>query len=138
MSFTVGETVVYPNHGAAVIESLENRVVKGEERQYLVLRILSQPDLVVRVPAANLVGEEGQGFPIALSALDGGPDGLDFYKSIASGWSPVLKNGGLLAFECGIGQSEAVQDILASADFNDIAAARDTLGIERVITGIKR
>ena len=54
MAFTVGETVVYPNHGAAVIENLETRLVKGEEKQYLVLRILSQSDLVVRVPACNL------------------------------------------------------------------------------------
>ena len=36
MSFTVGETVVYPNHGAAVIEAIEMRTIKGEERQYLV------------------------------------------------------------------------------------------------------
>jgi len=54
MAFTVGETVVYPNHGAAVIENVETRLIKGEERQYLVLRILSQADLTVRVPAANL------------------------------------------------------------------------------------
>jgi len=54
MGFTVGETVVYPNHGAAIIESLENRLVNGEEREYLVLRILSQNDLIVRVPASNL------------------------------------------------------------------------------------
>jgi CarD family transcriptional regulator len=54
MTFAVGETVVYPNHGAAVIEEVETRVVKGEERLYLVLRILGQNDLVVRVPANNL------------------------------------------------------------------------------------
>jgi CarD family transcriptional regulator len=54
MTFAVGETVVYPNHGAAVIEEVETRVIKGEERLYLVLRILGQNDLVVRVPACNL------------------------------------------------------------------------------------
>ena len=54
MTFTVGETVVYPNHGAAVIEDIEMRSIKGEERQYLVLRIVAQQDLVVRVPACNL------------------------------------------------------------------------------------
>ncbi|MDQ4052703.1 MAG: CarD family transcriptional regulator [Actinomycetota bacterium] len=54
MTFTVGETVVYPNHGAAVIEDIEMRKIKGEDRQYLVLRIVSQQDLVVRVPACNL------------------------------------------------------------------------------------
>jgi len=54
MTFTVGETVVYPNHGAAVIEDIDMRTIKGEERQYLVLRIIAQQDLVVRVPAHNL------------------------------------------------------------------------------------
>ena len=51
---TVGETVVYPNHGAAVIEDIEIRAIKGEEREYLVLRIIAQSDLVVRVPACNV------------------------------------------------------------------------------------
>ena len=54
MTFTVGETVVYPNHGAAVIEDIETRQIKGEDRAYLVLRIVAQNDLVVRVPACNL------------------------------------------------------------------------------------
>src|ERR671916_2893891 len=54
MTFTVGETVVYPNHGAAVIEDIETRQIKGEDKTYLVLRIVAQNDLVVRVPACNL------------------------------------------------------------------------------------
>ncbi|MCP9383488.1 CarD family transcriptional regulator [Cutibacterium acnes] len=54
MTFNVGETVVYPNHGAAVIEDIETRTIKGEEKLYLVLRILGKNDLVVRVPASNL------------------------------------------------------------------------------------
>lgn len=54
MTFTVGETVVYPNHGAAVIEDIETRQIKGEDKTYLVLRIIAQNDLVVRVPACNL------------------------------------------------------------------------------------
>ena len=40
--------------GAAVIEDIETRTIKGEEKLYLVLRILGQNDLVVRVPASNL------------------------------------------------------------------------------------
>ena len=66
MVFSVGETVVYPHHGAALIEAIETRVIKGEEKQYLVLRV-AQGDLTVRVPAENaeivgvreVVGEEG-------------------------------------------------------------------------------
>ncbi|MDO4412837.1 CarD family transcriptional regulator [Cutibacterium sp.] len=54
MTFNVGETVVYPNHGAAVVEDIETRTIKGEEKLYLVLRILGQNDLVVRVPSSNV------------------------------------------------------------------------------------
>ena len=39
MTFTVGETVVYPNHGAAIIEDIEMRTIKGEDREYLVLHL---------------------------------------------------------------------------------------------------
>ena len=53
MSFKVGETVVYPHHGAAEIEAIESRNIKGVERQYLVLRV-KQGDLTVRVPADNV------------------------------------------------------------------------------------
>ncbi|WP_114558500.1 CarD family transcriptional regulator [Desertihabitans aurantiacus] len=54
MTFTVGETVVYPNHGAAVIEDIQTRKIKGEDTQYLKLKILGQNDLVIQVPASNL------------------------------------------------------------------------------------
>ena len=39
MTFKVGETVVYPHHGAALIEAIEPRTIKGEEKIYLVLRL---------------------------------------------------------------------------------------------------
>jgi CarD family transcriptional regulator len=53
MTFNVGETVVYPHHGAALIEAIETRVIKGEERKYLVLKV-TQGDLTVRVPSDNV------------------------------------------------------------------------------------
>ncbi len=67
MAFTVGETVVYPHHGAAVIEDIVLRTVRGEEKTYLVLRVVAQGDLVVQVPSDNVdlvgvrdvVGQEG-------------------------------------------------------------------------------
>jgi CarD family transcriptional regulator len=66
MSFTVGETVVYPHHGAALIEAIETRSIKGVDKVYLVLKV-AQGDLTVRVPAENaefvgvrdVVGAEG-------------------------------------------------------------------------------
>ncbi|MBI9001068.1 CarD family transcriptional regulator [Corynebacterium sp. CCM 9185] len=66
MDFKVGDTVVYPHHGAAVIEAIESREIGGEVLDYLVLQI-HQSDLTVRVPMKNaelvgvrdVVGEEG-------------------------------------------------------------------------------
>src|SRR6266576_5050106 len=52
MVFKVGETVVYPHHGAAVIEAIKNRAIKGEQKTYLVLKV-AQGDLTVLVPADN-------------------------------------------------------------------------------------
>ena len=53
MAFKVGDTVVYPHHGAAQIDSIEMRTIKGKAVEYLVLRV-AQGDLVVRVPAENV------------------------------------------------------------------------------------
>src|ERR671934_219586 len=66
MSFKVGDTVVYPHHGAARIEAVETRLIKGEEKTYLVLKV-DKGDLTVRVPADNaelvgvrdVVGQDG-------------------------------------------------------------------------------
>src|SRR6478735_1092095 len=66
MVFKVGETVVYPHHGAALIEAIETRTIKGQAREYLVLKV-AQGDLTVKVPAENaevvgvrdVVGQEG-------------------------------------------------------------------------------
>ena len=53
MAFSVGDTVVYPHHGAALIEAVEIRTVKGEDREYLVLHV-AQGNLTVRVPSDNV------------------------------------------------------------------------------------
>ena len=55
MSFKVGDKVVYPHHGAAVIEKRETKVAFGEKREYLVLR-LAYGDLILNVPADNTEG----------------------------------------------------------------------------------
>ena len=66
MLFEVGETVVYPHHGAATISEVKTRIIKGEEKVYLKLRV-TQGDLTIEVPADNVdlvgvrdvIGKEG-------------------------------------------------------------------------------
>ena len=69
-------------------------------------------------------------------ALDGGPDGLKFYKSIIKYWKSLLPQGGMLLFEVGEGQSEAVSEMLLTGGFRTAATKRDTLGVERVVLGV--
>jgi CarD family transcriptional regulator len=53
MTFEVGETVVYPHHGAALIEEIKLRKIRGEEKMYLKLKV-AQGDLTIEVPAENV------------------------------------------------------------------------------------
>jgi release factor glutamine methyltransferase len=66
-----------------------------------------------------------------LVALDGGPDGLDAYRRIASGAPAFLKAGGFVAVETGFDQKQAVEGVFAAAGFRQWAASRDLAGNDR-------
>ncbi len=68
------------------------------------------------------------------SALDGGKDGLDFYRRITKDSVPFLKRNGLLAFEVGFNQSQDVVEIMKDS-FKEIKIEKDLAGIERVVMG---
>ena len=68
-------------------------------------------------------------------ALDGGEDGLRFYKAIIKYWKSILRPGGFLVFEVGEGQAQAVSEMLMSAGFTRTATRKDTQGIDRVVIG---
>lgn len=53
MRFEVGETVVYPHHGAATIQEVKKKMLNGEEKTFLKLRV-AQGDLTIEVPIDNL------------------------------------------------------------------------------------
>jgi release factor glutamine methyltransferase len=68
-------------------------------------------------------------------ALDGGMDGLDFYRRIAAEADKFLVPGGLLAVEIGAGSGRAVSSLFAAADrYRSIAVHEDYAGQERVVT----
>ena len=70
-----------------------------------------------------------------LSALDGGADGLIFYRRIARIGKRLLKNNGLLMFEIGYNQAEAVTKIMA--DYENVRCEKDLCGNDRVVYGTK-
>ena len=69
-------------------------------------------------------------------ALDGGEDGLDFYRAVSSLWREALHTGGMLFFEVGIGQADDVLRIMRSFGFGDLEITPDPAGIPRVVQGV--
>ena len=70
-------------------------------------------------------------------ALDGGEDGLQFYRSILSRWLSVLSDSGSVIMEIGEGQSEPVQELMRSAGLQEVHSALDNYGTERLVIGTK-
>ena len=68
-------------------------------------------------------------------ALDGGADGMDFYRSIAEQWKETLTPGGRIYFEVGIGQADAVLRLMRSQGFGDLQIIKDHHKIPRVVLG---
>ena len=70
-------------------------------------------------------------------ALDGGEDGLDFYRAISEKWKCVLSPGGRLFFEVGIHQADSVSQILREQGFSEIQIIQDLNDIPRVVSGTR-
>ena len=68
-------------------------------------------------------------------ALDGGKDGLRFYKGIIKHWKTLLRPQGLLIFEVGEGQADTVADMMMAAGFAACTVHRDTRGVLRAVVG---
>ena len=68
-------------------------------------------------------------------ALDGGTDGLDFYRCITQKWSNKLKPGGMMAFELGEGQFDMVKAMMKEKGFENISEYKDLGNIQRAING---
>ena len=68
-------------------------------------------------------------------ALDGGADGLDFYRNLAREWKNALTVGGKIFLEVGIGQADDVLRLLRAQGFGDLEITKDLNGIPRVVHG---
>ena len=70
-----------------------------------------------------------------MSALDGGEDGLDFYRAITAKWPAALKSGGAMLFEVGFDQADAVEQLMAQQGYHHIDTHMDTQNIWRAVEG---
>ncbi len=100
--------------------------------------MLSGFDLIVSnppyIPAGDIPGldKSVRAFE-PMGALDGGGDGLDFYRAIGEKWQRALNPGGRLVFECGIGQSGDVRAIGEAAGLKWLETVKDTIEVDRAV-----
>lgn len=121
----------------AALNGLENRVriVKSDifdglgELKGKLDMIVSNPPYI---PSKDMAGLQREvGFE-PRRALDGGPEGLDFYRRIVAGAGEFLKPSGVLLFEIGFDQGEALRKILEAAGYAGIEILKDYAGHNRI------
>jgi len=94
--------------------------------------IVSNPPYIETIEIDSLMEDVKNYEPIL--ALDGGEDGLTFYRRIIDDAVKVLNIGGLIAFEIGYNQKESVKEELKKKCFVNIKAYKDLSGNDRVVT----
>lgn len=115
-------------------KALKGDVLKGDGGDGIYDLIVSNPPYIppnemdIISPETNFEPE---------TALLGGEDGMLFYKAIIENYKKSLKKGGMLGFEVGINEDEAVANLLKEALFENITVTKDFNGINRVVTAIK-
>lgn len=70
------------------------------------------------------------------TALNGGIDGLDFYREIIKQSKEVLKGNGILAFEIGYNQGESVKKLMEENKFNNVRVIKDFASLDRIVIGV--
>lgn len=99
--------------------------------------VASNPPYIPTAEIETLAGDVRRHEPRL--ALDGGPDGLAFYRRIAAGVGPLLKPGGSLLVEIGSTQDAAVRALFAEwAELEVRATLKDTAGLPRVVSAKRR
>lgn len=148
----------YSNDCEGVGTDLSKRALAVAEKNYERLRE-ARPDMKARFLVGDLFGTLEERFDMIVSnppyietgvidtlmpevreheplmALDGGADGLAFYRRIAKQAGAYLNGGGMLFFEIGCEQAAAVREIMEQAGFCEIQVVRDFTGLDRVVFG---
>ncbi|MBE6730863.1 MAG: peptide chain release factor N(5)-glutamine methyltransferase [Ruminococcaceae bacterium] len=97
--------------------------------------IVSNPPYILTSEVASLQ-EEVKKEPV--TALDGGEDGLVFYRHIVKEWGRKLKKGGLMAFEADPQEMEDIKKLLLNGGFDNIGIVNDLGDLQRVVYGYKK
>ncbi len=120
-------------HAVGNIELIQYDILQGPGDQDAFVDvgvIVANPPYIQTADIKNLQ-REVQYEP--LLALDGGDDGLDFYRVLAKQWMSIIAPGGKMFLEVGIGQAKAVKDLFRAEGYSQISVTPDLNGIDRVV-----
>ncbi len=110
---------------------LEGNLFEGLEDRFDM--IVSNPPYIKTDVIDTLMPEVREYEPVM--ALDGGTDGLAFYRRIAGDAGAYLNGGGMLFFEIGCEQAADVCKIMEAAGFREVEVVKDFAGLDRAVYG---
>ncbi len=115
------------------IDFIEQDILRGMPDIPKPQVIVSNPPYIPSGDIADLQREVKDFEPI--SALDGGLDGLVFYRKIIE--DNPLEEGGLLAFEIGFDQGEKVVELMQNSGYKEVELLKDLAGLDRIVLGYR-
>lgn len=125
-------TIKNAAHNNMLVKIVQGDVLKTDGAEGLYDLIVSNPPYINADDMRQLQPEVN--FEPA-TALDGGEDGLDFYRYISREYKKHLAPDGVLAFEVGINQAEQVAEILKENGFTRVQTRKDYGDVDRVVFG---
>ena len=133
-----GEALKVADKNAAALgleaEFIQSNLFENIDGKYEI--IVSNPPYIASGEIPGLMEEVREHDP--LMALDGGEDGLVFYREITGKAGEFLYPGGMLFLEIGCGQAQAVTEYMKGAGYRDVTVCRDLAGLDRVVYGVWR
>ncbi len=117
---------------ARSVPAIKGNVLDGYDK----FGFLPRPDVIVSNPpyvkSAELESLQPEVKNEPETALDGGEDGLDFYRALAEKWLPFINDGGFIAVECGEEQAEAIASMFSKFS-EEISIIKDFNGFDRFV-----
>lgn len=117
--------------GSNAVEFVQSDLLEQVKGRFDI--IVSNPPYIKTREITQLMAEVRDHEP--MQALDGGADGLHFYRDIIARAGEYLVSGGWLFFEIGYEQAEAVSALLAAHAYQNIRVVKDFAGLDRVVYG---